>query len=504
MPYPFALPTTSAFALGAAFTCPTHPSLLRTASTYRGVVRDTLKRHKRMPPEGQSANLALVVSSLLDYLPYLLTAADGLSGRHKEVRVSPVSVPTKAARDAPNGAQAEPLAHLEWRPVLTDALLPGKEPPRVRISLKGHSASAALDTEAAFVLAALGHAYTLQARAALHPLYITSSVQPARATAIAAATKLLLAAAAVYLFGATFIEASTIPSPPTAEIAPQTLRSLAALATAEATLLAVLKDDPYPAAVAQDRNENDREWMYKAPDLPKVRAHLFARLCLAAAEHAARATGGVAASPGISRVFIKYLQDLRHTSRAKACRFFAIDADLGGQTGTAIAWVHAALQELGEGNFSSPSGLGSSTEKNKLLDRFRRDRAEKREKKEDRRIERGANWGFDAGRLEETRVLTMLNTKWTKQNDTVNVQAVPPTAPLLSQMPSGREIHTVQPMDSPRLDTLVLEAMRAPPDPLDNLSDQVGDVALSSSEDEGGQADRQTVRTGSATPSPYY
>ncbi|CAK7237482.1 hypothetical protein SBRCBS47491_009991 [Sporothrix bragantina] len=519
MPYPFVLPTTSAFALTAAFACPTHPSLLRTASTYRGIVRDTLKRHKRMPPESQSANLALVVSSLQDYLPYLLAAADGLAGRHKEVRVTPVAL-QNAGKDAKEAkkdkdTKGEPSVHLEWRPVLVDARLPGKEPPRVRISLTGSHAAAALDTEAAFALAALGHAYTLQARASLQPLYVTTSVVPVggqqRLAAITAATKHLLAAAGVFLFAATFTEASVITTPPTPEVAPSALRSLAALALAEATLLAVLKDDPYPAVVAQDRNENDREWMYKAPDLPKVRAHLFARLCLAASEHAARATGGVSSTTNISRGFVRYLHDLRHTSRAKACRFFAIDADLGGQTGTALAWVHAALQELGEGGSggsggggSSASAGGSSTEKKNLLERFRKDRAEKREKKEDRRIERGTNWGSDAGRLEETRVLAMLDTKWTKQNDTINTQIVPPAAPLLAQMPSGREIHTAQPMDAPQLDASVLEAMRAPPDPMDVLADEVNDVGLSSSEDEGGDVDRRSNRTGSATPSPYY
>ncbi|CAK7225601.1 hypothetical protein SCUCBS95973_005921 [Sporothrix curviconia] len=521
MPYPFVLPTTSAFALTAAFACPTHPSLLRTASTYRGVVRDTLKRHKRMPPESQTANLALVVSSLQDYLPYLLAAADGLAGRHKEVRVTPVSL-QKDAKDTKGGKDKDTKAesssvNLEWRPVLVDARLPGKEPPRVRIPLTGSHAAAALDSEAAFALAALGHAYALQARAALQPLYVTTSVVPIgaqqRLAAITAATKHLLAAAGVFLFAATFTEAIA-SSPPTPEVAPLALRSLAALSVAEATLLAVLKDDPYPAVVAQDRNENDREWMYKAPDLPKVRAHLFARLCLAAAEHAARATGGVSSSStGVSRGFVKYLQDLRHTSRAKACRFFAIDADLGGQTGTALAWVHAALQELDEGGFLSGSGSassasaggGSSLEKKNLLDRFRKDRAEKRERKEDRRIERGTNWGSDAGRFEETRVLAMLDTKWTKQNDTMNTQIIPPAAPLLAQMPSGREIHTAQPMDPPQLDASVLEAMRAPPDPMDVLADEV-DVGLSSSDDEGGELDRgsRSNRTGSATPSPYY
>ncbi|CAK7201135.1 hypothetical protein SEUCBS139899_003837 [Sporothrix eucalyptigena] len=511
MPYPFVLPTTSAFALTTAFTCPTHPSLLRTASTYRGVVRDTLKRHKRMPPESQSANLALVVSSLQDYLPYLLAAADGLAGRHKEVRVTP-TVPKSSKDD-----KKESTVHLEWRPVLVDARLPGKESPRVRIPLTGSHSTAALDTEAAFALSALGHAYTLQARAALQPLYVVTSVVPIggqqRLAAITAATKHLLAAASVFLFAATFVEASPASAtPPTPEVAPPALRSLAALALAEATLLAVLKDDPYPAVVAQDRNENDREWMYKAPDLPKVRAHLFARLCLAAAEHAARATGGVSSSVGISRGFVKYLQDLRHTSRAKACRFFAIDADLGGQTGTALGWIQAAFQELGEGAPGSGGpGGSSSTEKKNLLDRFRKDRAEKREKKEDRRIERGTNWGADAGRYEETRVLAMLDAKWTKQNDTMNTQLIPQAAPLLSQMPSGREIHTVRPMDAPQLDASVLEAMRVPPDPLDALADEVNDVGLSSSDDEDRISNQRSHTPGSSgigaypgTPSSYY
>ena len=47
-------------------------------------------------------------------------------------------------------------------------------------------------------------------------------------------------------------------------------------------------------------------------------------------------------------------------------------------------------------------------------------------------------------------------------------QAIPPTAPLLSQMPSGREIHTVKPFQPPLLDAVALEAMRAPPDRIDD------------------------------------
>lgn len=183
---------------------------------------------------------------------------------------------------------------------------------------------------------------------------------------------------------------------------------------AEATLLAVLKDDPYPAAVAQDRNQNDKEWMIKAPEIPKVRAHLFARLCLAAAEHAGNALSLLSTNSGIKGKIdadlLKYVEDLRRTGRGKACRFFGIDAELGGQTGTGIAWLQAGLRELGlESKDEGKRGFS--------LGKFKKEWAEKRE---DRRVEKGADWGADAGRLEEGRVLEMLGRKWNKMNDTVS------------------------------------------------------------------------------------
>jgi hypothetical protein len=220
-----------------------------------------------------------------------------------------------------------------------------------------------------------------------------------------------LDAAAIFDYLATRAE-GFVANPPCADISAAAVRAQASLALADATLLAVLKDDLYPAVVAQDRNEHDTEWMYKAPDMPKVRAHLFARLCLAASEHAAKAhslCAGKLAGGKISEAFVRYLDDLRRTSRAKACRFFGIDSELGGQTGTAIAWLHAGLQELGveRKEINKSSGFG----------RLKKEWSEKRE---DRKVEKGANWGADAGRLEETRVIEMLEAKWTKQNDTVS------------------------------------------------------------------------------------
>ncbi|KAL2022672.1 hypothetical protein VTK56DRAFT_4753 [Thermocarpiscus australiensis] len=454
MPYPFVLPTTSSFSFSSSFTCESHPSLPLHASTHRGVVRDTLKKHKRLPPASQAPSLSSVVSALQTYLPYLCAIDAGLS--NKTTHGQEISVILKTA----------PL--IEWRPTLSSSLLPGREPPRVKI----HS----LEHELFFALSALANAYTLQARAALQPLYLTTTAPvgtAARQTAIAAATRSLLDAASIYDYlcaRADALVSASARSPPCADIAPPALRALRALALAEATLLAVLKDDPYPAVVAQGRNPHDTEWMYKAPDLPKVRAHLFARLCLAAAEHAAQAcalagsAAAAASSSGggakISEGFVRYLEDLRRTSRARACRFFGIDAELGGQTGTAIAWLRAGLHELGverkgEGGRSA-GGLRSL-------------RKEWTERREDKKVERGADWGADAGKLEETRVIEMLEAKWTKQNDTILTQVIPPSGPLLAQMPSGREIHTIKPFQPPLLSADVLEAMRAPPERADEF-----------------------------------
>lgn len=394
MPFPFILPTTSSFAFSDHISSDSHPSLPLSSSTYRGVVRDALKKHKRLPPSSQISNLSTVISSLNGYLPYLLAVDDGLSNK---------SLPSGEVTSVT--LKTTPL--LKWRPTLSGEIVPGREKARVKIT--------SLEHEIAFVLSTLGMAHVLTARATLQPLYSTSSeflsVQQ-RNTAIGTATKSLLEAASIYDYLAS--RAEKIPGSPCVDVSPSTLRALACLAHAEATLLAVLKDDPYPAAVAQNRNKNDKEWMFKAPDIPKVRAHLYARLCLAASEHAAKASSLCQSSGGahgkINSAFLRYLEDFRRTSRAKACRFFGIDAELGGETAEGIGWARAGLQELGIEVKDSKKGLSFS--------RFKKDLSEKRE---DRRVDKESDWGSDAGKLEETRVLELLDTKWNKINDTVSL-----------------------------------------------------------------------------------
>ena len=391
MPFPFVLPTTSSFSFSTSFTSDTHPSLPLNASTYRGVVRDALKKHKRLPPSSQISNLNTVISSVNGYLPYLLIVEEGLNNKgpaHVTLKTAPV---------------------IEWRPTFSGAVVPGRVRARVQIS--------SLEHEIAFVMSTLGFTHVLASRSALQPLYSTRSEflgAQERTNAVQTATKSLLEAASVYDYLAHRGEKATV-SPPCPDVSQGMARALSSLALAEATLLAVLKDDPYPAIVAQDRNKNDKEWMFKAPEIPKVRAHLYARLCLAASEHTAKAsslcsTAG-SGSHKINSALLKYIEDLRRTCRARACRFFGIDAELGGQVADGIGWVRAGPSELGvEPKDHSKNGLSFS--------KLKKDFSEKRE---DRRVDKEAAWGSDAGKLEEIRVLEMLDAKWNKVNDTVSL-----------------------------------------------------------------------------------
>lgn len=394
MPFPFVLPTTSSFSFSSSFSCESHPSLPLNASTHRGVVRDTLKKHKRLPPTSQAADLQTIVSSLNRYLPYLFAFNAGLNHHpiHGEaIHAASTSTPV-----------------IEWRPTLSDNAVPGKEQARVKIQ--------SLEYELSFVVSALGYAYTNLARAALRPLHVTSGAPVGtqeRTTAVQTATKHLLDAASAHDFLARRAE-GLVTSPPCADISASTTRALASLALAEATLLAVLKDDPWPAVVAQDRNTNDHEWMYKAPEIPKVRALLYARLCLAASDHAAQASALCkTTTKGVSKLndsLVQYVDNLQKTSRAKACRFFGIDAELSGQMGNALGWLLAGLQELGVEPKEGKKGLS--------LSRMKKDWSDK---KEDKKVEKGAGWGSDAGKIEESRILEMLHEKWTKVNDTVRL-----------------------------------------------------------------------------------
>ncbi|KAI9676568.1 MAG: hypothetical protein M1817_000727 [Caeruleum heppii] len=457
MPFPFNLPTTSSLSFRPYLSSPNHPSLPLTATTHRGLLRDILKSHKRLSGSAAGTHLPQVLSALTDYLPYLFALDAGLSGK------------TVAAEEVDVVLEKE--IEVEWRPTIGSTALPlrGRDPPRIKMR--------SLESELCFVLSTLGYVYTLLARSRLYLLHGPVTPSPdQRTNAIVAARKHLLQAASIHQYQLDRVGQWTTPAP-AVDISSGAVSALSSLALAEATLLAVLKDDPYPAVVSQDRNKNDNEWMIKAPDIPKVRAHLFARLCLASAEHARKALAALGCSGRINDLLLDYIGDLQKTSRGKACRFLAIDADLGGKTGEAIAWLRGGRRELG---FAKKDG-DEEAKRRGGLGGWRKQWTEKRE---DKKIERGGDsWGLDAGRLEEGRVIDMLEAKWVKMNDTVgadpvskysgflpltseqiNTQTIPASDPLLASMPSGREIHSVPPYHVPELDADVLARMRAPPD----------------------------------------
>lgn len=413
-------------------------------------MRSVLKAHKRLPTPSQAAHLFKLLSALEEYLPYLLTLDAGLAGKKTNGEEVDITL------------QKEVVT--EWRtPALTAAMIPGREATRP----KGRG----LDYEICFVLSTLAYTSTLLAHSQLRALYApTTPTQEVRTGIIIKSTKYLLQANSIHAYLITRADeissSSTMPATAAAmETKPLAQEALAELAMAEATLLAVLKDDPYPAIVAQDRNSQDTEWKFKAPEIPRIRAPIFARLCLAAAAHAAKAElllnsfrsssttrqktvmirRQARGDDGSTRL-LKYIHDLGLTARAKAYRFFGIDADLGGEQGQGIAWLRAAKRELGfgirvvGGSGDGGQGAGGSSSSNsrggggsggmKVKRGLAKLKKEWTERREDKRIEKGEEWGGDAGRLEEGRIVDMLEKKWNKINDIVSCFKYVPPSPF--------------------------------------------------------------------------
>ncbi|KAH0377844.1 pH-response regulator protein palC, partial [Aureobasidium melanogenum] len=451
MPYPFTLPTTSSTPLDAFISSPSHPSLPLTATTQRSILRDALKKHKRLPTSQQAAHLGVVQDAVIGYLPYALGIASATA--------------TGRIQDEPVTATNTRQIQTEWRLTLS-ATLPGREPPR--------SPLPGIYNDVAFVLQTLAYIQVQQARSQLQILYSPDIPSPDRRTAaIGSAMKYLLEANSIHNYILNLHTQDPAYAP--LDTVNSTQVALAALALAEATLITVLKDDPYTTAVIQARNKDDKEWMISAPSIPKVRAHLFARLCICASEHAQRAAASLA--PGIGALdssLLNYVDDLRRTSRAKAARFLACDAEATGKTGEAIAYLRGAKRELGL------APLDQDASKRKGWKGIKQTFAEKRE---DRRVEKGADdWGLDAGKLEEARVLEWLEVKWVKLNDTINTQIIPPSEPLMAAMPSGREYHSPKAFTPPTLDASLLARLRAPIDPQQHAfrgnEDDSGDEAM--------------------------
>lgn len=430
MVYAFTLPTTSHLSFQTFLYSSTHPSLPQTASTARHALRTALKAHKRLPrgPQ-QDAHLSTVLNALNDYLPYLLVLSHGLSGK------------AVGNSNSNNTEEVEIVlrseVESEWRATLSSTT--------PSISIKGSNTGRirgrGIDFEISFVLTTLGYVLSNLAHSSvIRTLYAPKTPTPEQRTAaIQTATKYLLQASAVHLLASSSsppsssVESGTGVGVP--DINPTTQAALSSLALAEATLLAVLKDDSYVATCIQSRNPNDKDWMVRAPEIPKVRAMLFARLCVRAAEYAEQAMAGLGSvgpegKSSVEGELVNYARVLGRVARARACRFFGVDAELAGKVGEGIAWLRAAKGALGLRN--GPTGVmdggTASAKREKGFSKLKREWAERRE---ERKMEKDAGGrdrekndldpGDNAGREEEGRVIEMLETKWVRMNDTVSI-----------------------------------------------------------------------------------
>ncbi|KAL1846131.1 hypothetical protein Plec18170_009364 [Paecilomyces lecythidis] len=513
MVYSFPLPTTSHLSFQKFLSSTTHPSLPQAASTARHALRLALKEHKHLPRAQRETHLPTVLVALNDYLPYLFALSYGLSGR---------SVGNATSGSSGVGEEVEITLRaeieVEWRPTLSSgsSILRG-----VGSTYRVHGRG--LDFEIAFTLTTLGYVLSGIARSGvLRTLYAARTpTAEQRTAAVQTATKNLLQASAVHSFlasspsfaaltahksgrgrdggdrdssAASGAQVGIVP-----DLHPATQSALATLALAEATLLAVLKDDAYVTTCIQARNPHDKDWMVRAPEIPKVRALLFARLCVRGAEYAEQVTASLgtvgaegkrgAAAGKIDEDLIRYARTLGKVARARACRFFGVDAELSGKIGEGIAWLRAAKATLGfKSSLAGDEDTAAKSSKGGLS-RLKREWAERKEEKKMEKEagnvstgEKGAlEPGDDAGREEEGRVLDMLETKWVKMNDTVNTQLIPAATGLLSNLPSGRDIHSPPaPYTPPSLDEDDLVRMRAPPEEDELIPDNDPD-----SEDEG-------------------
>lgn len=441
MVYAFTLPTTSPLSFQTSCSSLTHPSLPQSASTARHALRLALKAHKRLPRgPRQDAHLPTVLAALNEYIPYLFTISRGLSSQ-----LDPVLA-------LQPGETIDVFLHADfesaWQPTLFastglnlhhNASTNPSSGMKIRRPRGGRITGRGIHFEIAFTLTTLGYVLSRLARIGVQQsLYAPTTPSPDQHTAaIQTATRNLLQASAVH----TLLASCAAPTPTLPDIDPGTQSALSALALAEATLLAVLKDDAYVTACIQARNLHDREWMVRAPAIPKVRALLFARLCVRAAEYAEQAAAGLSAvgSGRATRVdedVTRYAGVLGRVARARACRFFGIDAETAGRVGEGIAWLRAARTALGlRGVVGSGSGQeeGSGAAGKGGFSRLKREWAERREEKKigkdagagAGRGDRGLlEAGDDAGRDEEGRVIAMLETKWMKMNDTVSFSCV--------------------------------------------------------------------------------
>jgi len=445
MPFPFTLPTTSMVSFSQHYTSPAYPSLPLSCTTHRGILRDSLKGHKRLSPSAQGANIKHIINVTTEYISYLQFLQEAL----KSGDASPI--PTI------------PEIETEWRPTLSSST-------RFGITQSERRKGKGLEYEVFWAYSTLAYAHTIQARALLMEFLspTTSFPDSAASPLLPQATNHILTSGQIFQYLLTLTppiatagdEKNSIP----VNICEPMLSSLSSISLASATLLAVLRTDPYPTYLAitgipGSKKNNDiyaKEYLYSPPLPPTgVKAMLYSRLCIAASEHAVRAQGVISdliRAGAINEEYVRYLEDLKRVAKARGCRFLGVDAEAQGRLGEGLGWIKLGKEFLG--GTTPTTSSNDDKEKKTLASRIEKLRLSKFPPQLSSSQSSSSSTQNSAGVLppnldpctvhSELQTIEGLDAKWSKTNDKLVFEKVPATNSLVSKIPGGREIHDIK------------------------------------------------------------
>lgn len=478
MVFAFDLPTTSHLAFQSCLSSDTYPALLHRASASRHTLQLVLERYGRLTATEKPQCLPSVDDALNDYIPYLSTIARGLrshSEKHEQQREHKLNASGNADEEFVEfvaRADVEP----EWCPTLTtrngvdrfSSFLSKHDARRLVLRGKG------IEFEIAFVLMTKAFTLSLLSRKTyLDTFYAPRTPSPEQRTAaVQLASRHLLKACSIHLYLVSLLSVANLcvvvvtkkpkstpaklPNSPqestrVPDLDPSTQSALASLSMAEATCMAIAKDDPYLASSIQSRNKHDVEWMIRAPELPKVRSLIYARVSTRTAEHAQDALASIGAVDWgktgytTSEDLIGYLHTLRSVGQAKACRFLGIDAKMSDAIGNGIAWLRAGKAVLAVQKQPLQNGAEISMplndedyakrEKTRSISGLKSRWKERKEEKLEGKSTQSSSqfphakslWADPLGenqRQEEITIVHTLEANWTKTNNTVCRESV--------------------------------------------------------------------------------
>ena len=395
----------------------------------------------------QGANIKHIINVTTEYISYLQFLQEALKSGDA------LPIPTT------------PEIETEWRPTLSSNS-------RFGITHSERRKGRGLEYEVFWAYSTLACAHTIQARALLMEFFslTTSSQDSAVSPLLPQATNHVLTSAQIFQYLLTLTppiatagdEKNSIP----VNICEPMLSSLASISLASATLLAVLRTDPYPTYLAitgipgskKSSDIHSKEYLYSPPPPPTgVKAMLYSRLCIAASEHAVRAQGVISdliRARAINEEYVRYLEDLKRVAKARGCRFLGVDAEAQGRLGEGLGWIKLGKEFLGGTTPTSSNDDGEVREKKTIASRMEKLRFSKPSSPSTSSPSSSSSTQNPAGGLSpnldpctvysELQTIEGLDAKWSKTNDKLVFEKIPATNSLVSKIPGGREIHNIK------------------------------------------------------------